>query len=86
MKARTLAGGETDITHQALDALQTGLKGPLLRPGDAGYEEARTVWNAMIDRRPTLVARCLGTADVLAGVRFARAHDLLLCIIDSANK
>ncbi len=80
MKARTLEGGEADIPQTALDALRACLKGPVLQPGDAGYEASRTVWNAMIDRYPALVARCLGTADVLAGVQFARAHDLLLCI------
>jgi FAD/FMN-containing dehydrogenase len=60
--------------------LKARLRGPVLLPGDDGYEESRTVWNAMIDRRPAAVARCLGTADVIAGVRFAREHDLLLCM------
>ncbi|MFP5286371.1 MAG: FAD-binding oxidoreductase, partial [Thermoanaerobaculia bacterium] len=46
----------------------------------AGYDESRSLWNAMIDRRPAAVARCLGTADVVACVQFAREHDLLLCI------
>ncbi|MDH3497907.1 MAG: FAD-dependent oxidoreductase, partial [Gemmatimonadota bacterium] len=53
---------------------------PVLVPGDAGYEDSRTVWNGMIDRRPALVARCLGTADVIAGVQVGGEHDLLLCI------
>jgi FAD/FMN-containing dehydrogenase len=52
----------------------------VLLPGDSGYEETRTVWNAMIDRHPSAVARCLGTADVIACVQFARENDLLLCI------
>ena len=42
------------------------LRGELLAPGDAGYDEARTIWNAMIDRRPALIARCAGTDDVVA--------------------
>ena len=50
------------------------LRGPLLRPGDGGYDEARKVWNGMIDRRPALIARCTGVADVMAAVRFARDH------------
>jgi FAD/FMN-containing dehydrogenase len=62
------------------DALRAQLHGPVLLPGDAAYEESRSVWNAMIDRRPAAVARCLGTADVLAAVRFARERDLLLCM------
>jgi FAD/FMN-containing dehydrogenase len=56
------------------------LKGPVLVPGDAGYEDSRTVWNAMIDRTPAFVVRCIGVADVIACVKFAREHDLLLCI------
>jgi FAD/FMN-containing dehydrogenase len=52
----------------------------VLVPGDVGYDESRTVWNAMIDRKPALVARCLGVADVIACVQFAREHNLLLCI------
>ncbi len=49
-------------------------------PGDVGFEESRTVWNAMIDRQPAVVARCLGIADVLACVQFARETDILLCL------
>ncbi len=48
----------------------------LLTPGDPGYDESRSVWNAMIDRRPAVIARCRSSADVVAGVRFAREHDL----------
>ncbi|HRX73136.1 MAG TPA: FAD-binding oxidoreductase [Hyphomonas sp.] len=60
--------------------LRMRLRGPVLLPGDAGFEEARTLWNGMIERRPALVARCIGTADVIEAVRFAREHELLLCI------
>ena len=49
-------------------------------PGDPDYDEARQVWNGMIDRRPALVARCRGVADVVACVRFAADHDLLLAV------
>lgn len=80
MKAKTIEGDETDLPQAALDGLKARLKGPILLLGDAGFEEARTVWNAMIDRTPALVVRCLGNADVIAGVRFAREHGLLLCI------
>lgn len=80
MNARTLDGREVELKQETIDGLRTRLRGSLLVPGDAGYEESRTVWNAMIDRKPAMVARCLGVADVIAGVRFARANDLLLCI------
>jgi FAD/FMN-containing dehydrogenase len=52
------------------------LRGRVIAPSDPGYDEARAVWNGMIDRRPALVARCTGTADVIAAVDFAREHHL----------
>jgi hypothetical protein len=55
--------------------LTTSLRGPLLQPTDPGYDTARKVDNAMIDRRPALIARCAGVADVLTAIRFARKHD-----------
>jgi FAD/FMN-containing dehydrogenase len=80
MKAKTTDGRTIDLPQATLDSLKTRLKGPVLAPGDGGYDESRTVWNAMIDRSPALVVRCLGTADVVACVQFAREHRLLLCI------
>ena len=56
------------------------MRGPVLCPGDAGYDAARRVFNAMIDRRPALIARCAGAADVVAGLRFAREHGLPLSV------
>jgi FAD/FMN-containing dehydrogenase len=63
-----------------LDELRSRLRGTLMGPTDPGYDEHRSIWNAMIDRRPARIVRCLGTADVVAGVRFARQHDLTLSI------
>jgi hypothetical protein len=73
-------GAEGVLGEGAVEALRTRLRGPLLRAGDAGYDEARTIWNALIDHRPALVARCAGVADVIATVQFAREHDLLVSI------
>jgi FAD/FMN-containing dehydrogenase len=56
------------------------LRGRLLRAGDAGYDEARRVWNGMIDRRPALIARCAGAGDVMAAVRFARTQEILVSV------
>src|SRR4029079_11959196 len=53
-----------------------GFVGELVRPGDDGYDRHRAVWNAMADRRPTLIARCTSADDVAAAARFGRAHDL----------
>ena len=80
MKAKTIEGREIDLKQETLDGLKTRLRGPVFVPGDVGYDESRTVWNGMIDRKPAVVARCLGTADVIACVQFAREHELLLCI------
>ncbi|HEY2636859.1 MAG TPA: FAD-binding protein, partial [Solirubrobacteraceae bacterium] len=63
-------------TSTAPSALNDHLDGRLLEPGDAGYDEARTVWNAMVDRRPRAIVRCSGVADVVAAVRAARERDL----------
>jgi FAD/FMN-containing dehydrogenase len=61
-------------------ALRARLRGRLLEPGDDGYDAARVVWNAMIDRRPAFIACCAGVADVIESVAFARRHALLLSI------
>jgi FAD/FMN-containing dehydrogenase len=60
------------IEQKVFDDLRPRLRGPLLAPGDAGYDDARSVWNAMIDRRPAAIVRCLGVADVVASVNAAR--------------
>jgi hypothetical protein len=73
-------GAEGVLGEGVVDALRARLRGPLLRAGDAGYDEARTIWNALIARRPALIARCAGVADVIAAVQFAREHDLLVSI------
>ncbi len=71
----------TDTLHRhPLRDLRGRFRGTLLRPGEEGYDEARRVWNGAIDRRPALVARCAGTDDVQAAVRFAREHDLPVAV------
>jgi FAD/FMN-containing dehydrogenase len=73
--------GETRVVNEAsLDNLRGRLRGELLRAGDPGYDEARRVWNALIDHHPALVVRCKGTSDVAAAVQFGRQHDLLVSI------
>jgi FAD/FMN-containing dehydrogenase len=57
-----------------------GFRGRLIRAGDTDYDTARALWNGAIDRRPRLIARCVGAADVVAAVRFARDHDLEIAI------
>src|SRR4051794_26278439 len=57
-----------------------GFEGSLIGPDDAGYDEARQVYNGMIDKRPALIARCAGPDDVAKSVNFARDHDLLVAV------
>lgn len=80
MRAITMQGREVELSQEKLDALRLRLRGSLLTATDPGYVDSRSVWNGMIDRRPAFVLRCIGVSDVIEGVRFARDHDLLLCI------
>jgi FAD/FMN-containing dehydrogenase len=71
------ADGLSDVETEKLAA---NLRGWLLRPGVEGFDAARRVWNAMIDRTPALIARCAGAADVVRCVNFARYHGLPLSV------
>jgi hypothetical protein len=75
--ARSEQGSFDQLT---LDEFRLKLRGELVRPGDASYEERRKVWNASIDRYPALIARCADVADVIEAVRFARTHQLLVAV------
>lgn len=68
-----------------LERLRTAVRSPLVLPGDPAYDEARTVWNAMIDRRPAVIVRCQESADVVEGLRFARAHALPVAVRGSGH-
>ena len=76
----TTAGSTATIDDSALEQLSAGFSGELLREGDASYDEAREIWNAMIDRRPGLIARCKSADDVIQAVSFAREHSLLVAV------
>lgn len=68
------------VSSSAIDEFKSTIRGELVRPGDANYDQARSIWNAMIDRRPALILRCAGVADVRRGVAFARDNGLPLAI------
>src|SRR5947208_6635333 len=70
----------TLIDRCAVDELQASFRGELVVPGDGGYDEHRKVWNGSIDRRPGLIARCAGVADVRQAVAFAREHGLVVAV------
>src|ERR687889_2257141 len=75
---------EATIPHvlgeATLDELEQGLRGQLIRPDDAGYDEARAIWNGAHDRRPALIVRCAGVADVMRAVEFARSENLAVAV------
>ncbi len=68
------------LREATVDELKTSLRGDLLQPGDPGYDEARKVWNAMIDRRPALIARCAGATDAIKALAFAREHGIAVAV------
>jgi hypothetical protein len=80
LPARTLTGGETVIPRSAVEDFIASLRGDALLANDAGYDAARRIWNGAFDRRPAIIARCAGAADVSRSVNFARAHSLLVAV------
>ncbi len=79
-RIRTIDGKERALDDAVIDKFESSLRGALLRQTDPGYDAARTVWNGMVDKRPGLIVRCAGTADIIHAVRFAREHDLLVSV------
>ncbi|MHB1133666.1 MAG: FAD-binding oxidoreductase [Chloroflexota bacterium] len=74
------SAGGAGISERQIGDLANRMRGSLLRAGDAGYEEARRVWNGTIDKRPALIARCATPDDVVAAVNFARDNALALAV------
>ena len=85
LSGTTLSGAETHIDNRAIDDLTQDLSRPPILPDSADYDEARRVFNKMIDKRPALIVRCGGVADVLRAVRFARDHDLIVAVRGGAH-
>jgi FAD/FMN-containing dehydrogenase len=77
-----VTGDGRKILLRAADVedFRAGLRGQLLLPGASGYDDARKIFNGMFDRRPALIARCLGAADVVRAVQFARTYGLLVAV------
>lgn len=80
LQVMTNTGVGKSLEEATVQAFQTNLRGPLLQPGDVGYDDARVVWNGMIDRKPALIVRCVGVADVIQAINFARDHQLLVSV------
>ena len=73
-------GSSAEVSQEALADLRVAFRGPLITPEDPHYDEARKTWNGLIDRRPALIARCLGNSDIVAALGFAQAHRLPLSV------
>jgi FAD/FMN-containing dehydrogenase len=76
---------ELALDAEALQGFVAGLRGAVLRPGDYGYDDARAIWNALIDRRPALIVQCTGAADVVDSINFAREQNLILSIMGGGH-
>ena len=85
VSALTASGSETTLGVGAVKELQDSLRGDLLLKGDVGYDNARAVWNAMIDKHPALIARCEGAMDVVNSINFARDNGLLVAVRGGGN-
>jgi FAD/FMN-containing dehydrogenase len=68
------------LGEATLNEFEQGLRGRLIRPSDEDYDEARTIWNGAHDKRPALIVRCAGVADVMRAVDFARSEDLVVAV------
>jgi len=80
VNARAADGAAMMLNEKTVETLRAGLRGELVLPGDRDYDERRSLWNGMIDRRPAMIARCLGVGDVVACVNFARETGIALSI------
>ena len=80
LTVRTLDASTKSIPQDTVAALRGRLRGTVALPGEDGYDAARIIWNAMVDRRPGLVVRCLGAADVINAVKLARDEKLLVAV------
>ncbi|WP_428671423.1 FAD-binding oxidoreductase, partial [Roseibium sp.] len=68
------------VSADTISGFSETVRGELILPGDAGYEDARHIWNGLIDKKPGAILKCSGTADVAAAVRFARDNNLLVAV------
>jgi len=80
LTVRTHEASTRCVPPDTVAALRAKVRGVVALPGEDGYDAARTIWNAMIDRRPGLVVRCLGASDVINAVKLARDEKLLVAV------
>ena len=80
LRVMTTTGEEMILEEATVQQFKGSLRGALLCPGNDGYDAARQVFNAMVDKRPALIVRCAGAADVVTAVHFAREHNVCVAV------
>jgi FAD/FMN-containing dehydrogenase len=80
LKIVSLSGQEKTLDKSVIEQLQTNLRGQIILADHEAYEKVRPLWNGMANKRPAAIAQCVGTADVIGCIKFAREHDLLTAI------
>src|SRR5687768_7760180 len=78
--ATTTVESAPTLDETAVQGLAAAMRGPLIQRGDPSYDEARTIFNAMIDKHPALIAQCANVADVIAAVNFARDNNIIVAV------
>src|ERR1700756_5798910 len=68
------------VGHDRIERFKAAFRGEVIQPGDSGYETARKIWNASIDKQPGIITQCFGVADVVAAVNFAGENELLVAV------
>lgn len=80
LSVTSLTGDQIELDAQTVAALQMAVRGPIVTAESPDYDKVRQIWNGMHDKRPALIVRCRGVADVIAAVNFAQTHHLLTAI------
>src|SRR5699024_1361319 len=80
IQTKQLNGNGFSINGEDIEAFKNKVRGDLITPNSESYDQDRSVWNGLIDKRPALIIRCLSTGDVVDAVNFAREHELLVSI------
>ena len=80
LKILTTAGASITLAAETIATFRQSFAGPILFPDDPAYDETRAIWNKMYDRKPAMIARCTGVADVIDAINFARTHQLLFTV------
>src|SRR5210317_802801 len=78
--AESTNSAQKNIDQSKLEEFKSYFRGSVLSTEDHGYEQARKIWNGMFDKKPAVIARCIGTSDVIKAVKFARANDLEISV------